>query len=115
MIGFGKGRPQIIGKKKSNSEIFSLLDEKIKAEEYFFTSHAKLQCKKRNILENEVLDILEGRSGTRRKRRENKDLYERDRMDWNYCIEGVNPDNQKIRVIFTFFDNKIPIITVITL
>ncbi len=115
MIGFEQGRRQFIGKKKSNSEIFSLLDEKIRAEEYFFTNHAKVQCKKRNILEIEVLDILEGRIGSRRKRRENKDLYEVDRMDWNYCIEGINPDNQKIRIIFTFFENKIPIITVIVL
>lgn len=111
----GASETQFPSKKKSNKEIFSLLDEKIRAEEYFFTNHARLQCKKRNILENEVLNILEGRSGSRRKRRENKDLYEIERMDWNYCIEGINSDNRKIRIIFTFFENITPIITVIAL
>lgn len=34
-------KTKFTGKKKSNREIFSLLDEKIRAEEYFFTYSAK--------------------------------------------------------------------------
>ena len=114
MIDFGKKSPLGL-RKKSDSEIFSLLDEKIRAEEYFFTEHAKSQCKKRDLLEFEVLDILEGKIGSKRKRNALKDLYEKEREDWNYCIEGINPDNRKIRIIFTFFEENIPIITVISL
>jgi hypothetical protein len=114
MIDFAKKFP-LLPRKKSDSEILSLLDEKIRAEEYFFTEHAKSQCKKRDLLELEVLDILEGKIGSKRKRNANKDLYEKARRDWNHCIEGINPDNQKIRIVFTFFEEMVPIITVIVL
>ena len=102
-------------KKRSDREIFDLLDEKIRAEDYFFTPHAQFQCEERGIPENEILDILEGKSGTKRKRNRKKDLYEIGREDWNYCFEGINPDNLEIRIIITFYKNLIPIITVIDL
>jgi hypothetical protein len=66
----------------------------------------------RAILEITVLDILEGRSLSKRRRNKRKDKFEEGAYDWSYCIEGEDRNNKKIRIIVTFEDNLMPIITV---
>jgi hypothetical protein len=99
-------------KKKSDKELFALLDIKIANAEYIFKKHARQRQIDRTISELEVLDILEGKSRRNRHRNKNKDKYEEGREDWNYCIEGQNLDKKKIRIIISFESNMIPIITV---
>jgi hypothetical protein len=98
--------------KKSDRELFTLLDEKIGRGEYVFKRHARQRQKDRNISDLEVLDILEGKYGRRRHRNKVKDSFEEGKEDWKYCIEGVNPDKKKMRIIISFEENLIPIITV---
>jgi len=70
--------------------------------------------KDRHISDLEVLDILENKPGRRRKRNKVKDKFD-GYQDWNYCIEGFNLDNIKIRIIVSFTDDLMAVITVIRL
>ncbi len=99
-------------KKKTDKELFTLLDQKIASAEYVFKKHARQRQIDRAISDLEVLDILEGKKNRNRHRNKMKDKFEAKREDWNYCIEGQNLDKNKIRIIISFEDNMIPIITV---
>jgi len=102
-------------KKKTDNEIYTLLSEKIENLEYIFMKHAKERLKNRNINDLEVIHILEGKKGRKRKRNKSKDDYKDGRSDWNYCIEGINIDGIKIRIIISFENESMLIITVIRL
>lgn len=98
--------------KKSDTKLFELIEKSIKNVEYVFLPHAKTRLAGRIILEPVVLDILEGKLGRKRKRNKKKDSFKEGYKDWNYCIEGVDPDNKKIRIILSFDEKTMPIITV---
>ena len=98
--------------RKSDKELYTLLSKKIPSGEYFFKKHAKERLNGRKISELDVLDILEGRPGRGRCRNKSKDKHVSGRRDWNYCIEGVSLEQEKIRIIISFEENLIPIITV---
>jgi len=102
-------------KKKTDAELFEFLAKNIRNGNYIFLTHAKIRLKDRMISDIEVIDILEGKIGRKRKRNKAKDKYEDGYQDWNYCIEGINLDGEKIRIIFSFVDDFMPIITVIRL
>ena len=95
--------------------LFSLIEEKIKTREYVFVKHAKERQITREISELEVLYILEGKRKYARKHNKQKDIFIDGRQDWNYCIEGINQNKEKIRVIVSFMENLMLIITVIKL
>lgn len=106
--------------KKTDQELFALLEQKIKERNYIFVKHAKERQQQRNISNLDVLNILEGKSGYDRKRNKNKDSYESNYIhekpqDWKYCIEGKDIDGKRVRIILTFTDDLMPIITVINL
>lgn len=106
--------------KKTDQELFALIEQKIKERNYLFVKHAKERQQQRNISELDVLNILEGKSGYDRKRNKSKDSYESKYIhekpqDWKYCIEGKDIDEKKVRIILTFTDDLMPIITVINL
>lgn len=106
--------------KKTDQELFSLIEQKIKERNYIFVKHAKERQQQRNISDLDVLNILEGKSGYERKRNKSKDSYESNYIhekpqDWKYCIEGKDIDGKKVRIILTFTDDLMPIITVINL
>ncbi|HAT1765081.1 TPA: DUF4258 domain-containing protein [Legionella pneumophila] len=106
--------------KKTDQELFALIEQKIKEKNYIFVPHAKERQKQRNISDLDVLNILEGKSGYDRKRNKSKDSYESNYIhekpqDWKYCIEGKDIDEKKVRIILTFTDDLMPIITVINL
>ncbi|KTD74830.1 DUF4258 domain-containing protein [Legionella waltersii] len=106
--------------KKTDQELFALIEKKIKERNYIFVPHAKERQKQRNISDLDVLNILEGKSGYERKRNKSKDSYESNYIhekpqDWKYCIEGKDIDEKKVRIILTFTDALMPIITVINL
>lgn len=104
--------------KKTDSELYSLIEEKILQKKYIFLSHAQLRIKERGISELDVIYLLSGKKGYGRKRNKKKDIYEPHSMygtaqDWKYCIEGCDIDESPLRVIITFTDDLMPIITVI--
>jgi hypothetical protein len=101
--------------KKPDSVLFALICQHIREGSYVFLSHAKKRLKERAILDIEVLDILEAKPGKKRRRNKNKDSYEESRLDWNYCIEGVDLEGERIRIIISFDEALMPIITVIRL
>ncbi len=101
--------------KKSDSVLYALLESKIRAGNYVFLKHAKERQKERFISDLDVLNILEGKKFRDRTRNYVKDQYKDGYQDWNYCIEGVNMDKDKIRIIISFLDDLMPIITVIRL
>ncbi|HAU1200057.1 TPA: DUF4258 domain-containing protein [Legionella pneumophila] len=106
--------------KKTDQELFALIEQKIKERNYLFVKHAKERQQQRNISELDVLNILEGKSGYDRKRNKSKDSYESNYIhekpqDWKYCIEGKDIDEKKVRIILIFTNDLMPIITVINL
>lgn len=101
--------------KKTDAELWKLISEKISSLDYLFVDHAKDRLKTRKILDIEVLDILENKAGHNRKRNKSKDRYNSGCSDWNYCIEGLGLDQEKIRIIISFDENLFLIVTVIRL
>ena len=106
--------------KKADQELFTLIERKIIEKNYIFAKHAKERQQQRNISDLDVLNILKGKTGYERKRNKSKDSYESSYIhnkpqDWKYCIEGKDIDERKVRIILTFTDDLMPIITVINL
>src|SRR5579864_4721387 len=101
--------------KKTDYDLFQLLSEKIDQGGYFFVNHAKQRILERGLLEIEILDILNGRDGKKRKRNKRKEKYCAGYPDWNYCVEGIGADRNKIRIVFSFSEEFLIIITAIQL
>ena len=66
----------------------------------------------RDIDDLTVINILENNGNSRRRRNKQKDKYLFGCEDWNYCIEGYDSDDRKIRVIISFDSDQMLIITV---
>ena len=95
-----------------------MIEEKISQKNYVFLSHSKARMRERNVSELDVIYLLSGKKGYGRKRNKKKDTYESCSVidlaqDWKYCIEGCDMDANEIRVIITFTESLMPIITVI--
>lgn len=104
--------------KKTDKELFSLIELKIAHRKYIFLKHSRQRMIERSILELEVLNILSGKKGHERHRNKKKDSYELGSFselpqDWKYCIEGCDIDGELIRIIITFTNDLMPIITTI--
>ena len=106
---------QVKPNKKTDKELFALCKQKIATGDYLFVKHAKDRQQQRCISDLDVLAILEGKPGRSRKRNVKKDCYNDKYHDWNYCVEGVDIDGKKIRVIVSFMNGLMPIITVMRL
>ncbi|KTD77923.1 hypothetical protein Lwor_1805 [Legionella worsleiensis] len=106
--------------KRTDKELFALIEQKIRDKSYAFVPHAQQRMLERQILEIDVINILKGIPDYERSRNKRKDSYEaqyihEDADDWKYCIEGKTIDDQKIRIIITFAEDLMPIITVINI
>lgn len=104
--------------KKTDKDLFSLIENKIAQKKYIFLKHSQQRMLERNILDMDVLNILSGKKGYGRKRNKKKDTYEQHSFselaeDWKYCIEGCDIDGESLRIIITFNEDLMPIITVI--
>jgi len=101
--------------KKSDKELWALIDEKLSERDYIFLPHAKKRQKDRGINDLDVLDILENKPGRKRQRNKQKDSYIAGHLDWSYCIEGLDLDAEnQIRIIISF-EVSLLIVTVIRL
>jgi hypothetical protein len=99
--------------KKNDLELYNLIAKRLADGGYIFLRHAKERIKDRNISDLDVLDILENRNNRKRKRNKIKDIYVPGYQDWNYCIEGNDIDGRNIRIIISFNDELMLVITVI--
>lgn len=101
--------------KKSDHELWTLIENKIFNNHYIILPHAKKRQKDRGITDLDVLDILENKQNRKRTRNKRKDTYSKPYLDWQYCIEGLDLDGmRKIRIIVSFSANSdLLIITVI--
>lgn len=104
--------------KKTDKELFALIEEKINQRKYIFMSHSEQRMRERHISQLDVIYLLAGKKGYGRKRNKKKDAYELISIidvaqDWKYCIEGCDIDGNALRVIVTFTEDLMPIITVI--
>ncbi len=95
--------------KKTDKELWALIDDRIANRMYLFKEHAKKRLEERKIIDLAVLNIL--RNKLKRKRKKSKDKYESPHMDWNYCIEGNDIDDKKTRIIVSFNKQLMLIIT----
>jgi hypothetical protein len=102
--------------KKSDKELWALIENNITNGNYIFLSHAKKRQKDRKITDIDVLDILENKEKRKRERNKRKDSYSAGFSDWKYCIEGFDLNEEhKIRIIVSFEKLNLLIITVIRL
>ena len=99
--------------KKNDKELWDLIAEKISNSDYVFALHAKDRQKTRNVTDIDVLDILENKENRKRKRNKRKDIYIKGYQDWNYCIEGLDLDENNIRIIVSFNDELMMVVTVV--
>lgn len=103
----------------NSKELFTIIENKIAQGMCIFTDHAKQRGTQRGITDEEVLNILENKKGYTRRWIQVKDTFEAYYIDepptWRYCIEGTTLDKEEVRIILTFTDDWMPIITVIKL
>lgn len=99
--------------KKTDAELWALITKMISNGNYIFLKHAHDRLKDRNVSDIDVLDILENKSKRQRRRNKSKDVFLPGYKDWNYWIEGNDLDGKKIRIIISFDDELMLVITVI--
>lgn len=102
--------------KKTDKELFAIIEKCTADKDYIILPHAKKRQIDRNITDIDILDILENKGNRKRKRNKKKDEYEDGFIDWKYCIEGLDLDEEtKIRIIISFDESNLLVITVIRL
>ena len=77
---------------------------------YLDTRHAFQRQAQRDITRAEVIHVL--RNGFHEKR---KDRYEERFCSWSYAVRGKTPDKRELRVIVSFEEKTLLIITAIDL
>lgn len=97
--------------KKTKLELFKGIEQAIDNKNYVFTQHGEIRSKQR-LNDEQVIRILRDR---RKKHDAARDYYSAGYPDWNYHIQGNTIDNQPIRIVVSFEENSMLIITVINL
>jgi len=93
--------------------LWHVITEKINDGNYIFLKHARERLRERKVNDLDVINILENKNARKRKRNKSKDSYTPGYQDWNYCIEGKDLDGFNIRIIISFDNNLMLVITVI--
>ena len=88
------------------AQVLVKIRECIEADRYVETIHFQLRKLQRNIDFQDVLFVLlNGRHEAR------KDQYDESFQSWNYAIRGRSLDDEEIRVVISFDDEGLLIIT----
>ena len=102
--------------KKTDKELWALIEKCTTDKDYIILPHAKKRQIDRHITDIDILDILENKENRKRKRNKKKDEYKDGFIDWKYCIEGLDLDEEtKIRIIISFDESNLLVITVVRL
>ena len=98
--------------KLNDLELWELIEQQIECGNYVFSEHSRERQKERMISDLQVLAVLQNQFGCKRYRNKRKDRYDDQWENWVYCIEGCTSDDKKMRIILTFTEEMMPIITV---
>lgn len=99
--------------KKTTAELFQMIRRSLEERSYYFTAHAMLRSEQRVGLNRfQILRILAGSTKYHESR---KDTYSDEFEAWNYSIRGTTLDGDDVRIIISFDENSLLIITVINL
>ena len=88
----------------------NMIREYLDAGRYLDTRHGSDRKMERSITRPEILHVL--RHGYHEKR---KDKFEQRFQAWNYAVRGKTVDGKELRVIVSFDENNMLIITAIDL
>lgn len=92
------------------AQLLSAIRECVDAGRYLDTRHATDRKAERSITRAEILYVL--KHGHHEKR---KDKFEQRFQAWNYAVRGKTMDARELRVIVSFDENNMLIITAIDL
>ncbi len=99
--------------KVSDDELLELIENSIKNKSYYFTTHGSERANERkDVSELQVIAILKSTSKFHEKK---KDEYSEEFKAWNYAIRGKTLDDDNVRIVVSFDDKNMLIITVINL
>jgi len=99
--------------KKRGTKIPALLARvrrSIAAGDFLDTTHVVARRTERFISRPEILQVL--RSGWHEK---NKDQYREEYESWNYAIRGATVDGRELRIVVSFEEDRLLIVTAIDL
>lgn len=96
--------------KPNSADLLALIRKRIEQGRYLDTRHALDRSSEREITRPEILFVL--RHGYHEK---SKDRYEETFEEWNYAVRGKTPDGRDLRVIASFDEQDLIIITAIDL
>ncbi|MBS0622989.1 MAG: DUF4258 domain-containing protein [Verrucomicrobia bacterium] len=88
-------------------DLHKKIKEALEVGRYVDTTHAKERQNERKITLSDALYVL--KTGRHEK---NKTVFDTTWNKWKYAIRGETPDKEDVRVIITFDDNLMVIITV---
>lgn len=99
--------------KKKTEELFASIKSALRESRYFFTTHAlERAISRRNVNQFQVLKILKG---NKKFHESKKDKFDEAHAAWNYSIRGRTIDDEEVRIIISFDEENMLIITVINL
>lgn len=99
--------------KRTTVELMLAITEAVESKNYFFTTHATTRLKqRRNVDQLQVIRILKSDSKYHEPK---KDTYSKEFQAWNYAVRSKTIDDEDVRIILTFDENDMLIITVINL
>jgi hypothetical protein len=88
--------------------LISLVQRSLSNGDYVFTGHANQRLQHREVTRLEVKQVL--KSGFHEKR---KDKYDDTYGSWNYSISGKTLDMRALRIVISFDEDGMLIVTVI--
>jgi hypothetical protein len=99
--------------KMNTQELYLFIERAIERRDYYFTDHGQIRSiTRQGVTDEEVLTILEGKEKWHEKY---KDKYQQGQQDWNYHLRGYNTDGERIRIVISFDEYEMLVITVINL
>ncbi len=100
----------MMAKLSKDKDLLSKILKALNAGNYVFTGHASERLQQREVTRSEVKQVL--KSGFHEKK---KDMYDDMFESWNYSIKGKTIDQRALRVVISFDENEMLVITVIDL
>ena len=92
------------------SDLLKKIREAIESGDFFESAHAVERAIERNIIADEYEHVL--KTGFHESK---KDVFDELYNTWNYAIRGKTLENRELRIIVSFDENDLLIITVIDL
>ena len=93
-----------------HDNLLAKIAEAIQAGQYVISNHAYQRAKDRFVPAPHIEHVL-----LQGFHEQKKDKFDEQFGSWNYAIRGTTPDQIKVRVVVTFTDTGLLVITVINL